>query len=383
MSKKMWIGIAAALVIVVAVLVWVTGKQAGNIQNPNVIMIGAISPFTGEGANYGKVARTGIDMAVDEINAQGGIRGAKLAVKYEDDKGSATDALTAFNKLATIDKVPAVLGPFYSGNVLAVAPEAERRRVVVLSGSATSDNITKAGEYIFRTCPSNVAQARTIADYAYKNLNLKTSFVLYRNVEYGVTLRDAFDKAFKTVGGKVVGVEAVPADATDVRAQLAKVKAANPPFIFAAVHYAEGGVLLRQAKELGITSTIIGTDGGYDPQLLKIAGSAADGSYWVTIGWGDTTSNPMVSGFIDRYRKRYGEEPGSYSGLYYDAAHVLAVAMAAATKIDGPELQRALLSAQFTGPTGVTRFDAFGDVDKPFAVYRIEAGKFIPVGAKK
>ncbi|MCK5174874.1 MAG: ABC transporter substrate-binding protein, partial [Planctomycetes bacterium] len=119
------------------------------------VKIGAISPFTGDGANYGKAARTAIDMAVDEINTKGGVNGAKLVVVYEDDKGNPSDALSAFKKLATVDKVSAVLGPFYSSNVLACAPVANRLKVVLLTGTATSDNIRTAGEYVFRVCPSN------------------------------------------------------------------------------------------------------------------------------------------------------------------------------------------------------------------------------------
>lgn len=376
--QLLWTGVLAAC----ALTLVSCGQKS--VSSAEVVRIGAISPFSGEGANYGKAARTAIAMAVDEINAAGGVQGKKLDVIYEDDKGNPKDGLSAFQKLASVDKVPAVLGPFYSGIVLACAPEANRQRVVLLSGSATSDNITDAGDYVFRTCPRNLEQARTIADFAFNKLGLKTSFILYRNVDYGVTLRDAFEKAFKDLSGTIVGIEAVPADAADVRAQLTKVQAAAPAFVFAAVHYPEGGAMLRQSKELGISSVVIGTDGGYDPQLLKSAGDAADGSYWVTIGWGDPTTNPAVKKFMDAYRARYGEEPGAYSGLFYDAAQVLAKAISSISgQVDGPAIQKALLNTQYEGPTGLTKFDSNGDVSKPFAVYRVEGGKFVPVASQK
>ena len=344
-----------------------------------VVTVGAISPFSGDGAPYGKAARTAIDMAVDEVNAQGGIKGAKLAIIYEDDQGEPKGAVSAFEKLATVDKVPAILGPFYSGNTLAIAPKANDRKVVVLTGSATSDNIRTAGEYIFRTCPSNDDQAKTIAEFARNQLKFRTSFVIYRNVDYGVTLRDAFLESAKDVGLDVLGVEAVPADARDVRAQLTKVRAAGPDFIFAAVHYPEGGALLRQAKELDVSAVVIGTDGGFDPQLLSVAGSAAEGSYWVTIGWGDEKANPAVAMFKRAYQQRYGEQPGVYSGLYYDATHVLARALSAARSIDGPSVRQALAGATFQGPTGLTKFDSVGDVDKPFTIYQVANNAFVPV----
>jgi len=343
------------------------------------IRIGAISPFTGEGANYGKAARTAIDLAVDEINKKGGINGRKLVVQYEDDKGNPKDALSAFNKLATVDKVPAILGPFYSTNVLACAPVANRSKTVLLTGTATSDNIRDAGEYVFRVCPSNDEQAKTIAKFVFENLGLRKSFIIYRNVDYGITLRDKFEKAFKALGGTILGAEAVTPDTSDLRAQLTKAKAVSAELIYAAVHYPEGGALLRQAKELGVSSVIVGTDGGYDPKLLEIAGEAAEGSYWVTIGWGDESSNPNIARFRKAYKEHYEEEPGVYSGLFYDAAHVLAKALAEAKAIDGPSLQEALSNIVYEGPTGITKFDEFGDVEKPFAVYIVKSGQFVPV----
>lgn len=380
MMKKSCFGL---VLIAISLVVLSACRPSTQPQDKATITVGAISPFSGDGAPYGKSARTAIDLAVDEINAKGGVRGAKLLVQYEDDKGNPKDAVSAFQKLATVDKVPAVLGPFYSGNVLACAPDANRLHVILLTGSATSDNVRNAGDYVFRTCPSNDEQARTIADFAFKKLNFRTAFIIYRNVDYGVTLRDAFDKAYKGLGGKIVGVEGVAADATDVRAQLAKVKEATPDFIFAAVHYPEGSALLRQAKELGIASAVIGTDGGFDPQLLKIAGDAAEGSYWVTIGWGDESSNPAVGRFKKAYHDRYGEDPGVYSGLYYDATQVLAKALAAPPSLNGPDLQHTLRNTEYDGPTGTTKFDQFGDVAKPFSIYHVQKGQFVPVGAAK
>src|SRR5205085_9021592 len=131
MSKRIWISVLIVAGLGLVGIFWVLNRP--DSQEVGTIRIGAISPFTGEGANYGKAARTGIDMAVDEISARGGIKGKRLVIQYEDDKGSATDAVSAFRKLVDADKVPAILGPFYSGNVLACAPVAERSRVVLLT----------------------------------------------------------------------------------------------------------------------------------------------------------------------------------------------------------------------------------------------------------
>jgi branched-chain amino acid transport system substrate-binding protein len=348
-------------------------------RTPRTITIGAISPFSGDGAIYGDAARTGIDLAVNEINAAGGVNGDKLTVLYEDDHGVPTGAVSALNKLISIDKSTAVLGPFYSGNVLAVAPVANRANVVIISGSATSDNIRTAGPFIFRVCPSNDEQARTIAQFARSKLHRKSAFIIYRNDDYGVTLRAAFEKSFPALGGTILGAEAVPPDASDVRAQLSRVQTTNPDLIFAAVHVPEGAALLRQSRELGIKATIMGTDGGQDPQLLQIAGDAAEGSYWVTIGWANGETDPSVARFRNAYRARYGKDPGVYSALYYDAAEVLAKAIELAPSTSGPNIQKALFRVDYVGPTGRTKFDRTGGVSKPFEIYRVQSGQFKPI----
>lgn len=371
MNKKLIISLSLILVasaVIIGVLIQ-TGKQGA------VVLIGAISPFSGEGANYGKAARTGIDTALKEINSQGGINGKRLEVLYEDDKGTPKDAVSAFQKLATVDKVPAILGPFYSSNVLACAPIANREKVILLTPTATSDNIRNAGDFVFRVCPTNEEQSRTIAQFAIRNLNLKSSYILYRNADYGLTLRNAFQKSFESFGGTVQGSEAIEAESTDVRAQLTKVKAATPDLIFAAVHYPEGSAVLRQAKELGVSAIIIGTDGGFDPELLKRAGDASEGSYWVTIGWGDISYNSSIENFKKAYHDVYGDDPGVYSGLFYDAVHVLAKAMNSSVA-NQQDLQKSLLNTTYDGTTGITKFDAFGDVEKPYSIYRVENGEF-------
>jgi branched-chain amino acid transport system substrate-binding protein len=366
----------AILIVVIVILALFIAVRFLTKGKNNDLHIGLISPLTGNGANYGKAARYGTDLAIEEINSQGGINGRKLVVIYEDDMGRPKDAISAFKKLVTYDNVPAVLGPFYSSNVLACAPFAEKEKVVLLTPTATSDNIREAGDYVFRVCPSNVAQSQTIAEFAIKKMKLTKGFIIYRNVDYGVTLRDAFLKAFTEMNGEIIGSEAVEPEASDVRSQLTKAKAVNPDFIFAAVHYPEGSAILRQSKELGLSSIVIGTDGGYDPELLSRAGDAAEGSYWVTIGWGDEKSNPSIPIFYKKFREEYGEDPGVYAGLFYDATHVLAKAIESSKEITGQSIQKALSNTVFVGPTGTTKFDAYGDVSKPFSIHQIENGKF-------
>lgn len=348
-------------------------------EEENIIKIGLLSVFSGDGANYGETARTGVDLAVEEINASGGVNGKKIEIIYEDDKGDTKEAVSGFQKLVVSDKVPVVIGPFYSGQVLACAPEANRLKTVLISGSATSDNIKTSGKYIFRTCPTNAEQGKTIAQFCVNDLKKVKAYIIYRNADYGITLRDRFKEEYTQLGGNVVGETAIAEDANDARSQLNNAKQAKPDVIFIPVHYPEGAVILKQAREMGIETIFIGGDGGYDSQLITGSAGTAEGSYWSTIGWGETSTKSLIDSFVVNYKKKYGKEPGVYSGLYYDALKVVAYAISQLNvdSINGPSLQKMLVKTKdYKGPTGTITFTSDGDVEKPFAIYQVKLGKF-------
>lgn len=348
-----------------------------NSGGEDQIDIGLLSVFSGEGAHYGETAKTGVQLAVDEINQDGGINGKKIKIIYEDSKGTPKEAVNGFQKLVTANEVPAILGPFYSGQVLACAPIANETETILFTGSATSDNITNAGEFVFRTCPTNLEQSRTAAKFILDSLKDSTSFIIYRNRDYGVTLRDAFIDEYSLLGGKVLGFEGIEAEANDLRTQLLLVKNSGAKNIFAAVHYPEGGNLLNQAKEIGLNASIVGTDGGFSPELFEIAGKSANDTYWLTIGWNqEKNSDNVVQKFKNNYQQKFGKEPGVYSGLYYDAMCVLGLALKNAESDDSEKIRKELQNINYNGATGTTHFDENGDVQKPYSVYKIINKKF-------
>jgi len=370
----------ALLLLLLAFAVCNSCNLRGN-STADGIQLGLLSVFSGDGANYGEAARTGVDLALEEINAGGGINGKKITMIYEDDRGETKDAVSGFQKLASVDKVPVVIGPFYSGQVLACAPEADRSGTVLMTGSGTSDNIMKAGEYVFRTCPTNEEQGRTIARFCIDSLKKKTAFIIYRNADYGLTLKDRFKEQYIHDGGSVLGEIAIDADAKDARPQLIKAKESAAEVVFIPVHYPEGGVILKQAKELGLNALFIGGDGGFDPALINIAGNAADGSYWATIGWGGQGTVAITAQFKAAYKKKYNKDAGVYSGLYYDAMMVVAAALKNVSgDITGASVKEALLKIRdYRGPTGAITFNKDGDVEKPFSIFLVNGGAFQPV----
>ena len=364
------------IVLLLFVLLFIS-FSCGN-KKEETIKIGVLSVFTGDGANYGEAARTGVDLAIEEINNSGGINGRKIEIIYVDSKGTTKDSKLGLQQLINYHKVPAVIGPFYSDQVSECAPEANRNKVVLISGSATADDITNAGDYIFRVCPVNRIQGKVIAEFCINDLKSKTAFVLYRNADYGVTLRNGFKEVFENLGGKILGEESVERDSKDLRTQLYIAKQKNPDVVFAPVHYPEGGVMLKQAKEINMKQIFIGGDGAFDPKLIEIAGSAADNSYWSMVGWGGNDTKEFTNKFIVKYKEKYKKEPGAYSGLYFDATWVLALALKKVTSFNGEEVKNALYNIEpFKGATGITKFDSNGDVDKPFSIFKVEKGNFI------
>lgn len=344
------------------------------------VTLGVLTPLTGDGAGYGSATKKGVDLALEEINAAGGVRGKPLKVVYEDDRMSATDGVSAFQRLIATQRPSAVIGPFGSSVVLAVAPIANSARVPILSASATADGIADAGDYVFRITPPNSRQGADDAAYAWNRLSARRAMVIFQNNEYGLTLRDAFVKKFQDLGGQVVAQEGFDLGATDYRAALGKARSLKPDVIFFPLHSQESTLLLRQAREQGVSTKFISADGAMTAELIEGAGPSAEGVYFSTLALGFGVADREIKAFNAAYATKYGAgEPDVYSAYYYEATKLLAKAIE--TGGPQPDQVKAALYAMtgekaFTGITGKTSFDAKGEVDKPFYIYQVERGKF-------
>ncbi|MBI1745171.1 MAG: ABC transporter substrate-binding protein [Acidobacteria bacterium] len=222
-----------------------------------VLRVGCITPLTGDGASYGTATKRGLDLATEKINSMGGINGKRLEILYEDDRMSAITATNAIQKLITVDKVPVIIGAFGSSVTLAIAPIAEKNKVVLFSASSTADAIKDAGDYVFRNVPPNKAQGKTAAEFCLNQLKAKSAAILQMNNDYGVSLSDAFKATFVGGGGKILAIESYNPGSSDFRAQITKVRGQHPDIMFFPGHYEPSGLILKQAKELGLTSTFI------------------------------------------------------------------------------------------------------------------------------
>ena len=225
----------------------------GCAKKEKEIKIGAILPLTGDFSSHGEDAKKGIELSIEEINKKGGIKGKKIYPIFEDDKMQPSIGVSAFEKLITVNKVHVVLGGIGSSVALAIAPIAEKKKVIFLSPTASSPKLTQAGDYIFRIWPSDIYEGGVMADFLH-NFDIETVAVFYVNNDFGQGLKEIFGKKFKEKGGKVLIEEPYDQGSTDFRAQLSKIKKRNPGGIYLPGYYQEVAKIAVQIKELAEVS---------------------------------------------------------------------------------------------------------------------------------
>jgi branched-chain amino acid transport system substrate-binding protein len=349
-------------------------------ENSHFLTIGCITILSGDVATYGKETKQGIDLAVEEANESGILGTRKIRVVYEDDKIDAKTGTQAIQKLISVDKTPIIIGAFSSRVTLAIAPIAERNKTVLLSASATADAIKDAGDFIFRIVPPNKAQGTTAAQFALDTLNKKTSAIFYVNDEYGVSLAAEFKKAYEDRGGKVVFYEAFSPGQRDFRTTIEKMKQLNPEMVYFPGQAGETGLILKQSKELGLEVPFIGGDGSYSPDLIKIAGNAADGSFYTLMAMGYGVSDSLIETFTNKFVSKYGEKPTVYAAYAYEAGKIVSKILSE-SDYSGESIRDHLYALKdYRGITGYTSFDKFGEVNKTFYVYTIKNGQFTLAG---
>lgn len=334
------------------------------------VKIGAIIPMTGGAASYGEWMRNGMNIAVDEIN-KSWAPNRKLTLIIEDGKSNPKDSVTAMNKLISADKVQAVMTTL-TGVTNALAPVATQNKIV-LTTSATLPGITEQSEYLFRNATNLSSEINRLVDFTAGKY--KRAAVLWANLEWAKWGKDAFAAGFKQKGGQIVEDQSFPADATDLRAQLTKIRAANPDVVLV-LAYKTTGVALKQARELGLKAQFVGTLDFELPEVVEIGKDAADGSiYTKAVFDPENPSSATMRAYTTEYKKRYNQAPEVYGATMYDMLHMLAEAVAAGKDTDG--IRKHLLSVKnYPGASGETTFTPMRDVDKPVELKTIKNGKY-------
>ena len=372
-----------ALGLAAAAALWSAGCDGGSGGNGNAaadeILIGHVASLTGDTATFGVSADEGIRLALDEINAAGGVLGKPVRVLTEDDRSLADEAKTVANKLITRDGVVAILGEIASSRSIAIAPVCEDNKIPMLSPGSTNPKVTQGYEYVFRNCFIDPFQGEAIGRFAVEQLGARRIAFLYPvNSDYGVGLRDFVAQTVQSAGAEVVANESYSEKQdVDFKGQLTKIKAANPDVIVVPGYYTEAGLIAKQARELGITVPLIGGDGWDSDQTIQIGGDAIEGCFFVNHYSADE-DRPEVQKFVEGYKKKYGGKiPDAMAILAYDSMKIMADAIQRAGGTDGTKIRDALAATKdFPGASGVTTINAQHNADKAIVILEIKGGKF-------
>lgn len=349
----------------------------GCTKRPSEVKIGSILPLTGDAARWGETSRKAIELAAKEINSVGGVNGALVKVIYEDSQATPRLGVNAMTKLATVDKVPVVIGAVASSVTLAIAPIAEKEHVVLISPSSSAPKISEAGDYIFRNCASDIFEGEEMAEFTYSELGIRKLAILYINNDYGVGLRDVFEKTFQENGGTIALSEGFDPGATDFRTQLTKIKGVSPEAIYMPGYPAEMGRILKQARTLEVTSQFLSVVVFESPKVLEIAGDAAEGVIYSSRAYDPLGGEQIIQDFVKSYKEEYGEDPDIFAGLAYDAMKITALAIERGG-INPEKIKEELYKIRdFPGVTGATTFNQQGDVIKPVRIKMVKDGKFV------
>lgn len=340
------------------------------------IRLGSVLPLTGSAAVWGQNAKMGMDLAVSEINARGGVNGKTLHILYEDSQSDPKTATSSLQKLISANGVQSVIGDIASSSVLAMAPIAQRNHVVLLSPGASNPDISNAGDFIFRNWQSDALEGEVDARYAFSQLGWKRVACLFVNNAYGAGLTTVFSEIFGKLGGHIVAREGYAQGSTDLRAQTNNVAAAKPDGIYLPGYPPEMATALKQMRETGVHLPILSVQAFDDPEIVRRAGEAAEGVVFSVPKPPDPASS-VVANFRSAYKSRYSKDPGVCSDTGYDAVRILAWAFDQGAWT-GPEIREKLATLKdFPGAAGMTTFDANGDVLRDFVFRRIQAGRAV------
>jgi branched-chain amino acid transport system substrate-binding protein len=369
--------ILVSLTIVASLLLALACQPSGS--GGDKVRIGVFMSLTGDTANFGISSTNGIKMAADEVNAAGGINGKQIELLVQDDRSDASEAATIVTKFVTQDQVHAILGEVASSRSIAAAPIAQNAKIPMLTPSSTNPEVTKKGDYIFRSCFIDPVQGAAIAQFGAKTLNAKRAALMVdRKNDYSTGLEKVISEVFTRLGGQIVVTQSYQAGDQDFNAQITSIKGANPDVIFVPGYYGDVGLFAKQARDKGITVPLLGGDGWDSPSLYQIGGSALNGCYFSN-HYSPDDADPIVVKFVADYKSRYGTVPDALAATAYDAARIMFDAIKRANSLDGAAIRQALADTkEFPGVTGKVTFNENRDAVKPIVMIKIqEGGKFV------
>lgn len=344
-------------------------------ENSDEIVIGEVASLTGGTAAWGKAQNDGVKMAVEEINAAGGLLGKKVKLLTEDDQSKNGEAGTVTKKLVSREKVVGMLGEISSSKSLEMAPICQKEGVPMISPGSTNTKVTEVGDYIFRVCFIDPFQGTVMAKFAlskgWKNMAVLTDV----KEDYSVGLSQFFKEYYTKNGGTVAAEQSFSKGDKDFKSQLTAIKAANVDAIFLPGYYTEIGLIAKQARELGITVPMCGGDGWDDASLMQVAGSAVDGCFFSN-HFSTEDKSEAIQGFVKKYEAARGTKPSTFVALGYDAAMLLFHGIKTAGTTDGKAVRDVLAKTKdFPAITGSITLDEKRNATKAAVILTIDKGE--------
>lgn len=353
----------------------------GDANDADVVKVGLNYELSGNVATYGQGLTEGIELAIEEINAAGGVLGKQIEMVKVDNKSDSAEAANVSTRLITRDNVVAILGPATSGNTKGGLPPAMQHKVPLISASATADDVTvdsngNVREYVFKTCFSDSYQGVTMANFAYNDLEFKNAAILMDNTsDYAKGLAAAFKETFTELGGSLTAEEAYAAKETDFRTVLTNIKGSNPEVVYLPGYYEEVGLIVKQARELGLNVPFLGGDGYDSPKLVEIAGAENLNQVFYTNHYSPQDDAEDVVRFQEAFKAKYGREADAFNALGYDLAYLVADAIERAGEANPEKVKDALAATEgFKGITGTLSMDEFHNPVKAVTILEVKDG---------
>ena len=342
-----------------------TGCGGDKKGSGDTIKIGGNLEMTGGSASYGKSAQNGIKLAIDAANAKGGVLGKKIEFVVADNKSEAAEATNAMQKLIAQDKVIAVIGPNLSSASIAATSINTSAKVLAITPMGTNPNVTvdkdgKTKDFMFRACFIDPFQGTVMATFAKDKINAKNVAILVDNSsDYAKGLAQFFKEAFTKGGGKIVAEESYLQKDTDFKATLTKIKATNPDMVYIPGYYQEVGMIVKQAREMGLNVPMAGGDGWDSAKLPEIASKAALNNTYFSSLYSPDDDSKLNKDFVAAYQKAYNEKPDVFAALAYDSALLVINAIKTANAVDTVKIKDAMAKTSgFNGVSGNVTFNA-------------------------
>lgn len=366
------------LVVMAMLFSLVAGCRGGKSAEKGDIVIASANPMTGDSAQFGDMKVKAIQLAIEEVNAAGGIDGRKVKLQVEDDIGNPKEAPNVAQKIASNPDVVAVIGHWNSSCTLAAREIYEAAGIPVITDSVNKQITDGKTPHVFRISLTDTRQAHQLAEYAYNKLGVRKVAVIYTANDFGMGLNNDFTQKFKELGGTITASETYFEGQTkDFKAQLTKIKQTNPELLFMAGYYTECALIAKQMKEIGLNIPILGTEGISSEQLIKLGGDAVEGIRFTGF-FHPAVEFPGTKEFVAKFKEKYGVEPDTYAALAYDSAKLILEGI----KVNGATREGVYKYLKevkdFPGVAGPITFDASGENSRSIIILTVKDGKFVP-----